>query len=91
MICRIKGTCVFVAEPREVEFNGKKNTVKEFHFLVGGGPGVKAPPELVKATTFNGFAVKLNEMAEFDARVTLRERFDKRSNAKIAELSVTVL
>lgn len=71
MYCRIKGTCVFIAEPRKFQVVGKpERVVKEFSFLV---TAPKVAPEIVKVISFNGFAPKLNEVSEFDARVSVRK------------------
>lgn len=71
MYARVKGQCVFIAEPRQVIIAGKPpSMVQEFAILC---QVAKQSPEVVKVVSWNGYKPKLNEQAEFDARITIRE------------------
>jgi len=67
MVVRCKGTCVFVGEPTKVQTKGMPDRVKKSFGFMMETPG--RMPEVVKVVSYNGFAPKMGEKAEFDARI----------------------
>lgn len=70
MVVKMKGKCLFASEPRSiVGAGGKAQIVKDFQFLC---EHEKQVPEIIKVSSFNGFAPKIGEVLEFECRVSAR-------------------
>lgn len=67
MVVTCKGTCVYVGEPVKVQTKGQPDRVKKQFGFMMETPG--RMPEVVKVVSYNGFAPKLGDKAEFSARI----------------------